>query len=299
VSVLTTSPLRSAPSAAAGVTIAYGLSPTFGAWVEVLASTAAPIAIAGLSFSNAAGVRPLVIEIGTGAAAAEVTIAAVPVAWESPSDLVSGPDGFLLPVPIGGIAAGTRVSVRGRSELGDGPTGVTLLYYESFSSDQVSTAAQVLSVAPSSADRAFITPSGTPWVSSAWVELIASAPAPSGLLGLAHSTATGGEYDLGYEYDLGLGASGAETVITTLRDALYGANGRGSHTWLPGVYPVAAGSRVSVRLRYASTNAGPHGVALLYYAPVTPARPVLVDPMFTTGGTTGPLSWIELILKTE
>lgn len=297
-SVLTTTPLKCAPSAANGVTVSYGTAPAFGAWVQVIASTAAPIAIAGLSFSNAVGSRPLTIQIGTGAAAAEAVIGTFNAAWEAPSDFVQGPDDLILPVPIGGIPAGTRVSVRCQSEIGTGPTGITLLYYESFSSNQVSRSSEVLSAAPVVDEgRVVITPSGSAWVSTNWLELLASAIGPIGLLGVSHSTVSG-TFEDGYEIDLGLGAEGAETVITTLRDASYGANGRASVTWLPGVFPVTSGSRVSARLRVSSADTTPFGMALLYYTNVR-RRNTITLPMFTTGGTTGPLSWIELVLKAD
>ncbi len=51
-SVLTTTPLKVAPSAAAGVTVTIGTMPAWGAWVQVLAATAAPTAIAGVQLAG-------------------------------------------------------------------------------------------------------------------------------------------------------------------------------------------------------------------------------------------------------
>jgi hypothetical protein len=79
----------------------------------------------------------------------------------------------------------------------------------------------------------------------------------------------------GLEFDLGTGASGAETVITTLRDAR--TESRICYTWLPGLYPVAAGTRVAIRLRKAGTNTTAYPIALLYYTNISAAGAARTD----------------------
>lgn len=266
-SVLTTTPLRPVPSAAAGVTITTGGSWTYGAWVTVIATTAAPTAIAGVMLSGGSysGIW-WELEVGVGTAGAEVPIGTLRL-WLHNSGGI-GPFSVVLPVPLGGISAGVRVAVRARANSGLGAApAVALTYYENLSSDQVTVSAQALSAAPLGSATATLTPSSTAWASSAWVELLASAATDLGLLGLSHGTwATGAE--AGVEYDLATGAAGAETVITTLREA--GGTGKLGYTWLPGLYPLPAGARLAVRVRKAGTTTATHPVAVLFYTNVSP-----------------------------
>ena len=265
-SVLTTTPLKSAPAAATGVTLTMGTAWVYGTWVEVIAATAAPIAIAGFALSGGAFSNVMwEMEIGVGAAGAEVPVGTLRL-FLADATARTVPEGLFLPVPLGGIAAGVRVAVRTRSPTGTGPASLALNYYASFSSDQVTIAAQVLSSAPSGSGTASLAPSATPWANSPWVQLLASAATDSGLLGLVHGAVPSGAED-GVEYDLGTGAAGAETVITTIRNAP--VTGRTPHSWLPGIYPILAGTRVAVRMRKAGTNTTAHPVALLYYTNVS------------------------------
>ena len=267
-SVLTTTALKSAPSAAAGVAIATGTPAwTNGAWVEVIPSTAAAIALAGVTLAGGSYSATMwELDIGTGSGGAEAPVGTLRLLLSNAGGL-GHPNTVLLPVPLGGIGSGVRVAVRARCQTATaGPATIALLYYETFSSDQVTTSSQVLSSAPAGSTTVSLTPNATAWVNSAWVELIASTATPIGLLGLVH-----GEQVLagsGAEYDLGTGAASAETVITTLRDTqLTGL--RLCYSWLPGIFPVAAGTRVAVRMRKAGTNTSAHPVALLYYTNVS------------------------------
>lgn len=290
-SVLTTTPLKSAPSGATGVTVTPGALPTWGAWVEILSATAAPSAVAGAMFTG--GTYSDVdyeLDLGVGAVGAEASVGTLRLHFRNSAN--AGQVGYLLPVPLGGIGSGVRVAVRARARLASGPTTVALLYYETLSSDQVTTSNQVLTSAPAGALSPLLTPSATPWANSAWVELIASSATGVGLLGLVHGSSIGSE--AGVEYDLGVGASGAETVLTTLRDAR--AEGITGYTWLPGLTPVAAGTRVSVRLRKAGTDTATQRVALLYYtntsgapAAVTGTGAVTIGaPTLAGSGTVAP-----------
>jgi len=268
VSQLTTTPLKSAPSAAGGVALTHGTMPTYGPWIELIASTAVPIAIAGVQWTG--GSYSAVwweLDIGVGAAGAEVSVGTLRQFLYN-SGSIATPVGILLPVPLGGIGSGVRVAVRSRAtSAGSGPTTLSLQYYENLSSDQVTTSSQILSSAPSGSGTASLTPSATPWANSAWVELVASASSDLGLLGLVHGEDIGAE--LGVEFDLGTGASGAETVITTLRQTR--TVGRAPRTWLPGLYPITAGTRVAVRVRKAGTSTTALPIAVLYYTNVSSA----------------------------
>jgi hypothetical protein len=272
VSILTTTPLKSVPSAAVGLSVPVGaVANTFTAWVEVFASTSAPIAIAGVEFAGGAYSNIYWdLDIGIGAAGSEVSIGTLRLFLYN-SGSVGCPAGVLLPVPLGGIGAGVRLAVRARSTSGSSsPTTVTLNYYENLSSDQVTTAGQTLSFASVAGG---ITPNATPWANSAWGQLLASAPADLGLFGVTHDVA-GGAVD-GIEYDLGTGAAGSEVVLTTLRDASPGTGNQVLYTWLPGVYAIPAGTRLAIRMRKSDTSTSAHAVTVLYYSgvsAVTPAR---------------------------
>lgn len=269
-SVLTTTPLKSAPSAGTGVAITTGASWAYGAWVQVLAATAAPTAIAGVQLTGGTYSSQMwELDLGVGAAGAEVSIGTLRLFLYS-SGQTGGPIGLLLPLPLGGIGSGVRVAVRARSAIAQGPATVALNYYENLSSDQVASASQVLGSAPSGSGTASLTPSATPWANSAWVQLIASAPADLGLLGIVHGNA--GAATEGVEYDLGTGASGAEVVITTLRETTPAA--KILYTWLPGVYPLATGTRLAIRMRKSDTSTSAHPVAVLYYSGVSATPPV-------------------------
>jgi hypothetical protein len=267
VSVLTTTPLKAAPSAAAGVAITTGAGWVYDPWVEVIAATAAPIAIAGVQITGGSYSGSMWdLDIGVGAASAEVSVGTLRMYLHN-SGTVSHPVGMWLPVSLGGIGAGVRVAVRARIGVAMiGPASIALNYYENPSSDQASTSAQMLGSGPSGAGTATLTPNATPWANSPWVELVASAAADLWLLGLVH--APGLDAQNGLEYDLGTGGLGAETVITTVREAS-GAT-RIGFTWLPGPLPVAAGTRVAVRMRKAGTVTTAHPIAVLYYAAVAP-----------------------------
>ena len=268
-SVLTATPLKAAPSGAVGVTLTFGGAWTASTWVEVIAATAAPIAIAGVQFGGGSYSNQMwELDIGTGAGGAEVVLGTLRLFLFSTGSFVN-PNGVFLPVPLGGIGAGVRVAVRQRTSGAQGPGRLTLNYYENFSSDQVSTSSQVLSCAPSGSTTANLTPSATPWVNSAWLPLIASAPTDLGLLGLTHYTHSSLATADGVEYDIGTGGSGSETVVTTVRQAFL--QQAFVISWLPGMYPIVAGTRVSVRVRKAGTNTTAHPVALLYYTNVSAA----------------------------
>ena len=126
-SVLTTTPLKSAPSAAAGVAITAATAPTWGAWVEVIAATAAPIAIAGVALTG--GTYSAVwweLDIGTGAAAAETVITTIRVS--------AGGEGFpslyMIPNPVDNVAASTRLAARLRSSTASATMVVSLSVLE-------------------------------------------------------------------------------------------------------------------------------------------------------------------------
>jgi hypothetical protein len=257
---LTTQALRVAPSAST-VTPTIGTGGAYGDWVEVITTAAADLALAG--FSAAAEGHPYDIQIGVGADGAEVPIATFK---RSGGGSGSQTDSVFLPTPISdAIPSGSRVAVRIRSDSTiAGGQSIALYYYEDFTSDNVTPA--TIAGWPDAGSLAALTPSGTAWTSSAWVELENATTEPLSLYGIPFDTGVDAEY----EFDLGIGAAGSESVIATIHG--YTSGGQGTElAVLPALIPLAIGTRVAVRGRRNSTDTGAvFAAGAVYYGPPTP-----------------------------
>src|SRR6185503_33386 len=178
-----------------------------------------------------------------------------------PNSGTGGPAIFLLPVPIDGVPLNSRISLRYRRASNNTPIDFGLLYYEDLDSDN--TTIHPITAAPLGADAVLVMPNAVAWTDSNWFELFAGVGHEISLIGLAMSSPAA---NVDIEYDIGTGAAASETVITTLRSAVMGANG--GTLWFvnfPSLFPVASNSRISVRIRKTGTNVTAHGIALLYY----------------------------------
>src|SRR5262245_48349073 len=103
-SVVTTTAMKVAPSAAAGLSVATGsTSWVNGSWVEVLSSTAGLTAIAGFTLA-ATNAGQWQFDIGVGGAGSEVVVGTV--GWTNGNSAQSSPANFSLPYPLGGIGSG-------------------------------------------------------------------------------------------------------------------------------------------------------------------------------------------------
>lgn len=267
-SILTTKPVKVAPSAAAGVVPtlsgAWTASP---AWSEILASAPADLAIAGVVLEGGTSAsQELEIEVGVGGSGSEAAVGTIRLVYASGA---TAPLAYVLPAPFSGVSAGNRVAIRARSQSGlASMPGVWLLYYESFDSDLLLTAPACV---PAAADGVAITPSGTAWANSAWVQLTAGLASEISIFGVAYG-AQNANVDL--EFDLGTGASGAESVIATLRNTSNTADAGGlTFCHLPAVHPVAASTRVAARVRKSGTGTTDYNVTLLYYGSSLLAAP--------------------------
>jgi len=166
-------------------------------------------------------------------------------------------------------------------------------------------------VAPSAAVGVSVTPSGTAWVDSSWVQVIASASADAVLTGII--VAQPGISNVDFEVDIGVGGAGSEVVIATVKgffidNLAYGPN------LFPCILPIDAipnGSRVAVRMRKSGTSVLTWSFAITYYLkPITgtllvTASPLLCVPTGAVGvSATANLStwvsgsWVELIAST-
>jgi len=145
--------------------------------------------------------------------------------------------------------------------------------------------------APAAGANVTLTPSGTAWTSSAWVELIAAVGAESILTGLVVSTAWGNSsaVDSHWEIDVATGAASSEVVIATFKGRIRGifGNTQDSTQWLPtvlGIDAIANGARLSARIRTGSTNTTVWTCAVTYiHKPLsgtilTTAQPMVALP---------------------
>ena len=262
-SVLTTTPMTLVPAAAAGITVVASATPwASGSWVELIAATGAATVIAGIKIVPTTSYSGLQCEIafGVGAAASEVEIGHVRL--HGPTTGSAGTAVYMLPVPISGIGTGVRVSVRSRSAAASTSLIVTALVYVSLDSQFTADYPTApLSSRPDGAAGASITPSGTGWANSSWVELDAALAMGVSLVGLAFLNPVA---DVDIEFELGTGGAGAETAVTVLRASTWGAStGPLSYATLPGPYVVTAGTRLAIRMRKTGTSTTAYSVAAI------------------------------------
>lgn len=128
--------------------------------------------------------------------------------------------------------------------------------------ERTSTALKCL---PSATDGLAVTPNGTAWNNSSWVQVTAStanAICPAGIL----VSVPGGTGNNGhFEVDIGIGGAGSEVVIGTL--AGISLNGRGSAMlWfrIP-INAVPTSTRVSIRMRKNGTTTTTWNFKLVYF----------------------------------
>lgn len=181
---------------------------TAGPWVEVFAATSVPasgmLVMATSNVFVAAANTATLVDIGIGAAGAEVIWGTLNVGYSQPAN-------FQMFVP-GLVAAGVRVAVRCRSVIVSKAVSVTVTLLPSrrpnpaapvtFGVDTANSRG-VLLTSPAAADA-----------KGAWTEIVPSTPAPlSNLLvmigGGADTVMVNGFTTL----DIGVGAAGAETVL--------------------------------------------------------------------------------------
>lgn len=135
------------------------------------------------------------------------------------------------------------------------------------------------------ADGTAITPAGSAYADSAWAELMASAPDD---LVAAAIEVYEGDNDVAnhFEIDIGVGGSGSEAVIGTLRgiasiNAPSGHHAGLLHFPIP-IDAIPSGSRIAARLRQASTDTTDWRVSLGYYEkPIVGNMPTTTAPSKT------------------
>jgi hypothetical protein len=278
VDISTTDPLKWAPSAATSVTLTAPGTFQWSPWQEVIASAAGPIAIAGLNISGVFTNVDAEIQVGTGSTGNEQSVYGTGVLRSHDGNSGGGGSGsYLLPLPITGyISTGQRVSLRSNNTC-----NATLAYYQSPTLTNLINAA-VPNASPVGAAGAAITPNASAWENSSWVELTSGISAEIKIIGLG-SDMPDNTGEIESEFDLATGAAGSEVVIATMKGAPTALNApHMMNQLLPAVYPLAANTRVSVRLRKNSTSVTQWHVSLLYYGAGTSTSetepPTLIPP---------------------
>jgi hypothetical protein len=142
-------------------------------------------------------------------------------------------------------------------------------------------------IAPAAANAVTVTPSGTAWANSAWVELTSSVAAASVLTGLMVNNQS---ISCEFEVDIGTGGVGAEVVICTFRgDSIDNASNTGPYVLPIPIDNIANAARLAVRMRKSGTNTTTWFFAASYYEKpitgnlLTTANQVLVAPSAATG----------------
>jgi hypothetical protein len=263
-SVLNTTALTSVPSAAAGNTITSDSTPwNNSSWVEFIASTSGITAIAAINnySSNASG--DVEIEFGTGTVGNEVAIGLWRVNYGN-SGGIPASQHYEPPFPLGGIGSGVRVSIRVRYSAASAHNFTFKLgVYVTPSSDQVTAANEVYSCVPSAAAGVAVAANTTAWANTGYAELTSGLGGSTGWYGLCfdypNTTIDG-------EWDIAIGGSGSEVVITTLRIAQTSTTSIGGMlaSLLVAPYVIPANTRVAVRLRKSGVAAGTYDVSGLY-----------------------------------
>lgn len=253
-SLVTTTALKVAPSNSAGVSLTGGgTSWTAGAWVELIAVTPDAIQIAGLmlaTFSSGSASNEFwSIAFAIGASGSEVLIAEY--AFYYPNSGAAQDRGIRLPVPLSGIPIGSRVSVRLRNTAA--VATVNLEYYQGLDSDHASAAsAGFLPATSGSTFGVSITPSGSAFANSAYIQLTAGLSTEISLATVAlQNTLASTEWEL----ELATGGAGAEVPITMIRESSTSSGfGGPKMTPLPGIYPIGPTIRIAARLRKSGTS---------------------------------------------
>ncbi len=172
-------------------------------------------------------------------------------------------------------------------------------------------------VCPSAATAPNVTPSGTSWNNSAWVQLTAASDTDWLVTGLTVELVNNGSPASGvdFEVDIGVGGAGSEAVITTFKG--YVGDNNISYMWFPSFIPVDAipsGSRVAVRMRKSGTSTNVWVFALSHLKKSTTSgvyvfastKPTKVVPSAAVGTTLtnsgvawSSGAWVQLIASTS
>lgn len=228
-------------------------------WSEIITSAAANTYLAAVEVYCSVGQVQFEVEVGIGALGVESGLHRFRSRFtgaDSNHGLVEAP------LPLGGITAADRVSIRVRcSNPAATDFRVGLMVYEGLTDTTHVTTAMMRSV-PDGANAVSITPSSTAWQYSSWVELTPGISNEISVLGIVPSAPIS---TVEYEYELGYGANPNEVGFATIRTSNAQLETGGMRTfYLPVPRPISASTRLSVRLRKSGTSTTSHNCALVY-----------------------------------
>lgn len=296
---VTTKPLKIWPPASTSVRLLTGAADTFGDWVEIVASASAKSQLAGFFFglkqSDSSGSGHYEIQFGVGAGV-PVPIADIPIVSTGAPNLTL--ETQMLRVPIDLVPAGGRLCARARTEGAGSHVDLGVMYYEGLDAGIATTGYyHYLPYGTAQNLAALITPNPVAWLNNTdgWVEF-GRVDDASGLLGVAVMPGSLQEFE-DYEVDLALGEAGREVFVTML-PSNFGKHGFHT-TWLPAIYPVDAGTRVSCRFRKSGTRTSTVRARLLYLGGLDPELPlpVITEPVFSNSTLTTGETWIILTTR--
>lgn len=235
------------------------------AWVELIASTAAASILTGIVVHPFADFTfaYFEIDIGVGAAGFEVPITTFRGLYGNTS--VTGPGPMPSPIGIDNIGASVRVSARLRkSGVSAGQWKIAIAYYQKPLVGTFLSTAKPQQVYPPAADNVTCSVGATPWGSSTWTTIIDPTAAAIVLTGIVPFA---GEFPYSWEFDVGIGSVGVETVLTTIRLQKTGIVSVDGPSYIPFYEPldnIPVSSRLSVRTRTSNTLLNVATCALTY-----------------------------------
>jgi hypothetical protein len=240
-----------------GTTVARGVSMTWGAWAEVQASVAEEIALAGCQFSGNMTNQTAEVQFGVGAAGAETAIGTLRVGCGLPSPT---PSMLWYPFAVR-ISAGARLAVRIRVSSGSGASENVFPVYRAQPPGDVQTVTNPLLAAPTNTLGTSVSLPANWNAWGAWTQFAASIPNDWVLAAVSHvSNLFGNDLDI----EIGVGAAGAEQAVVRWRTLQAASPGLHHGRFTFPVGPVAAGSRVAVRLR-STYGAASLNTSIQYY----------------------------------
>ncbi len=256
-SALTAKAMSWAPSAAAGASVTIsGTAWANSSWAQLIASAPANLALAAVEFVPAAAVD-FEIEFGIGSAGNEVPIGLV--RGRVISATLRG-DIFAVNIAplINSVPSGSRVAVRIRTS---GTTTsnwtVSAGYYQTADTTNVLDAPYL--ALPASANSVSLTIPSSAWANSGYGELTAGLKDDIYITRII--TYPGGNVQ--FETDISTGASGSETVVTTVAGRVGSGYGNAIIN-LPAPLKIPANTRIATRMRGSGGSVITGYVALEY-----------------------------------
>lgn len=251
------------PSAAANVTATGSGAGAYGSWVELAASAPSDLAVSGVTtgvFSGFIDAGYVVVNIGSGAAGSEVSLAEFAGYVATFVGFTLGNEGCIIPalIPCKTITSGTRIA--GRVKRGDGAQN--LAFAVSYVGLPLSGNLETTTADLSHSAMVNVTSSGTAWNNGSYAEIEASTAAAWVLNHMMLVGGTTGEFELG----IATGAAGSESEVMAWPTYGGSANFEIPHTNRVGVLfdNIGSGVRVAVRLRDSQTS-NTRSTILSYY----------------------------------